>query len=622
MLFSLEFRDQPVRVKSEPPDVACLPQQGQVHQQHCGVTAGTCDIKEEPREESSKEHAIVEVKTEPYHVTILTGQDQMGRKCDSTSEGVTAGTCPIKEEPREESSNEDPIIEVKTEAYNVPVLAEEEQMCCDPTSEGATVGMCDIKEEPREESSQEDPNIEVKTEAYNVVPLGGQEPMRHRCDPTSEGATLGICHIKDEHQVNCSNEHQIVQVKTEPYNVALLAEKDEMGHSCLSASEGARGSTGLLHINDQPRGTCDQASSGCTSSEAQFNISTITIEAQFDNTSPVTMDSPPMEQPRDQSKPCALACTSKDSRRRHMLAQCHNESEKCPATPSGDQMAEEGFRYDICPSAFLPSGSDTSHVSKRTDEESCKSDHCPAQFHQRRSLRCHMQTHMNQQLYKNDTCSVKFSRIVHRRLRKRAHTREKLYKCDACPAEFSRTWHLQRHKRTHRGEKPNKCDLCPAEFSQSKSLLDHKLTHMGEKTQKFNVCPAEFSRRRSFQNHKWTHTSKKPYKCDACPAKFSHNEHLQRHKRTHTSEKPYKCDACPAAFSERGNLHQHKRTHTGEKPYKCDVCQAKFSQSGHLQRHKQTHKGEKPYKCDLCPAGFSKSKSLSDHKLTHTGEKP
>ncbi|XP_064465476.1 uncharacterized protein LOC135377060 [Ornithodoros turicata] len=146
MKFSLEFRDQPVRVKSEPPDVACLPQQGQVHQQHCsehpsgsdayGVTAGMCDVKGEPREESSKEHAIVEVKTEPYNVAIFTGQDQMGRKCDSTSEGVTAGTCPIKEEPREESSNEDPIIEVKTEAYNVPVLAEEEQMGCDPTSEG------------------------------------------------------------------------------------------------------------------------------------------------------------------------------------------------------------------------------------------------------------------------------------------------------------------------------------------------------------------------------------------------------------------------------------------------------------------------------------------------------
>ncbi|XP_064461664.1 uncharacterized protein LOC135371596 isoform X3 [Ornithodoros turicata] len=243
MQLSLEFRDQPVRVKSEPPDVACLPQQGQVHQQRSGVTAGTCEIKDEPREESLKEHAITEVKTEPYDAAILTGQDQMGRKCDSTSEGVTAGTCHVKEEPREESSNG----------------------------------------------------------------------------------------------------HPIVEVITEPYNVPLLTEQDQMGHSCDSTSEDARESTGTLHIKDQPRGTCDQEYLGCTSSRAQFKISTTTVELQPDSTALVTMDDQPAERHRDQSKPCALARVSKASLEFHMFAHCHNESEKCPTAPPTDvQMGEKG----------------------------------------------------------------------------------------------------------------------------------------------------------------------------------------------------------------------------------------------------------------------------------------
>ncbi|XP_064468040.1 uncharacterized protein LOC135378842 isoform X3 [Ornithodoros turicata] len=143
MLLSLKFDGDLLRVKLEPPDVACLPQQGQVQRRHCdqppsgGATPGRCRIKEEPREESSNEDPITAVKTEPYNVGIIAEQEQMGHSCGSASQGVTAGMCHIKEEPREDSLNEHPIIEVKTEPYNIAVLTEQDQMGhnCDSTSE-------------------------------------------------------------------------------------------------------------------------------------------------------------------------------------------------------------------------------------------------------------------------------------------------------------------------------------------------------------------------------------------------------------------------------------------------------------------------------------------------------
>ncbi|XP_064468042.1 uncharacterized protein LOC135378842 isoform X5 [Ornithodoros turicata] len=146
MLLSLKFDGDLLRVKLEPPDVACLPQQGQVQRRHCdqppsgGATPGRCRIKEEPREESSNEDPITAVKTEPYNVGIIAEQEQMGHSCGSASQGVTAGMCHIKEEPREDSLNEHPIIEVKTEPYNIAVLTEQDQMGhnCDSTSEGTT----------------------------------------------------------------------------------------------------------------------------------------------------------------------------------------------------------------------------------------------------------------------------------------------------------------------------------------------------------------------------------------------------------------------------------------------------------------------------------------------------
>ncbi|XP_064462687.1 uncharacterized protein LOC135373407 [Ornithodoros turicata] len=150
MQLSPEFSGQLVRVKLEPPDVPCLPEEGQTQQQHCkesssggdadGTIGGMCNIKEEPREVSSNEDPIIEVKTEPYNIAVLTEQEQMGHSCDSTLEGATLGMCHIKEEPQEDSSNEHPTTVVKTEAYNIPIFIEQDQTehTSDSASEGDT----------------------------------------------------------------------------------------------------------------------------------------------------------------------------------------------------------------------------------------------------------------------------------------------------------------------------------------------------------------------------------------------------------------------------------------------------------------------------------------------------
>ncbi|XP_064463368.1 zinc finger protein 429-like [Ornithodoros turicata] len=141
------------------------------------------------------------------------------------------------------------------------------------------------------------------------------------------------------------------------------------------------------------------------------------------------MEDPPTERPPEKSKSYGLACTSKARLENHMFAHCHNESEKCHATPPPNvQMGEEGFGCDVCPSAFSQSVSHEDHVSKRTDE--------------------------------------------------------KTYRCDLCPAEVNRNAHLRLHKRTDKGEKPYKWDVCPAKSSWSSDLQHHKRTHTGEKPYK------------------------------------------------------------------------------------------------------------------------------------------
>ncbi|XP_064468023.1 zinc finger protein 235-like isoform X5 [Ornithodoros turicata] len=468
--------------------------------------------------------------------------------------------------------------------------------------------------------------VRVKLEPPDVpcLPEEGQTQQQH-CNQSSsggdaDGAAAGMCDIKEEPQEDSSNEHPIIEVKTEPYNVAILAGQEQMGQSCHSTSEGAKESTGMLRNQDQTRSTCDQASSSCTFSNAQLQVSTTIAEPQVDNTPLVIMDSQPTEQPTDQARSCALACTATASPRCHMFARSHNESEKCPATSSLRlEMGEEGFARETCPSAL--SVGHENHVSKHTDQKLWKC-YCPEQLRQSTSLWCHRQAHIGAKTYKCDLCAVEFSHSGLLQHHKRTHAGEKPYKCDVCPAEFGQKRHLQDHKRTHTGEKPYKCDVCPAEFSQKGHLHYHKRTHTGEKPFKCDVCSAKFSQSGNLQFHKRTHTGEKPYKCDVCPAEFSRRGNLQGHKQTHTGEKPYKCNLCPAEFIRSTDLRRHKRTHTGEKPYKCDICPAEFRQSGHLHFHKRTHMGEMPYKCDVCPSEFSQNWNLQDQKRTRTCETP
>ncbi|XP_064463354.1 zinc finger protein 468-like [Ornithodoros turicata] len=401
--------------------------------------------------------------------------------------------------------------------------------------------------------------VRVKSEPPDVACLPEERQIRqqhHDESPSAAdacGVTGGMCRIKEEPQEDSANEDPILEVKTEPYNVAVLTEQDQMGHNCDSTSEDARDISVTLHIKDKPRCTCEQEYSGYISSYAQLKISTATVELQLDSTALVTTNDRHAEQHRDQSKPQALACMSKASLECHMFGDCHKESEKCSTTPPSDvQMGGMGSGCNTCPSAFSWSAGDE--------------DHMASEFSMSRNLQQH----------------------------KRTYSSKKPYKCDVCPAEFTRNAHLEQHKRTHTGDKPYKCNVCPAEFSQRGNLQRHKCTHGGEKPYKCDVCHAGFSLIGHLQRHKRTHTGEKPYECDVCPAVFSQSWHLQRHKRTHTGEKPYKCDVCPAKFSRGWNLKQHMRTHMVNKPYKCDLCPAAFRQNVTLSRHKRTHTREQP----------------------------
>ncbi|XP_064464508.1 zinc finger protein 287-like [Ornithodoros turicata] len=347
--------------------------------------------------------------------------------------------------------------------------------------------------------------VRVKSEPPDVACLPEErqiQQQRHNESPSAAdacGVTTGMCRIKEEPREESSNEHPIIEVKTEPYNVVILKEEDQMGHNSDSTSEDASDSTDTLHIKDKPRRTCEQEYSGYPSSYAQFKISTTTVELQLDSTALVATNDRHAEQHRDQSKPCALASMSKASLECHRFADCHNESEKCSTTPPSDvQVGGMGSGCNTCPSAFSWSAGDENHMA--------------SEFSTSRNLQQH----------------------------KRPYSCKKPYKCDVCPAEFTRNAHLEQHKRTHTGDKPYKCSVCPAEFSQRGNLQRHQCTHTGEKPYMCNVCHAEFILIGHLQQHKRRHMGEKPYECDVCPAVFSHSGSLQQHKRTHTGEKPYK----------------------------------------------------------------------------------
>ncbi|XP_064462259.1 uncharacterized protein LOC135372691 isoform X2 [Ornithodoros turicata] len=96
---SPKFGGRLLRIKLEPPDAACLHEQGQVQEQYrvespsrgngCGETVGTCHIKDS-LDNSSNERGIIQSKTEPYNTALLVVQDEMGHRHDSTSQVTVA----------------------------------------------------------------------------------------------------------------------------------------------------------------------------------------------------------------------------------------------------------------------------------------------------------------------------------------------------------------------------------------------------------------------------------------------------------------------------------------------------------------------------------------------------
>ncbi|XP_064468048.1 zinc finger protein ZFP2-like isoform X2 [Ornithodoros turicata] len=425
--------------------------------------------------------------------------------------------------------------------------------------------------------------VRVKSEPPDVacLPEESQVQQQHCGQSPSGGVTPGACGIKEEPQEDLSNEEPITEVKTEPYNVAILAGHDQTGHSWHSESEDSTASTDMEHTD-----TCNPASSDSLKR-------------------PFAMEDKVGEKMHESDlSPTAFSLS--ESAKNHMHKNTHEMHYKC----------------DLCPAAFSHSTHMHCHKRIHTDVRPHKCDLCPAEFTRLHHLDDHIRTHTGDKPFKCDLCPAAFRHSTHLQRHKRTHTGEKPYKCKLCPAVFSHNTNLQRHNRTHTGEKPYKCDLCPSEFAQLHHLKDHIRIHTGEKPFKCDLCPAAFSHSMHLQRHKRTHTGDKPYKCKLCPAAFSHSTSLKCHNRTHTGEKPYKCDLCPAVFSHNTNLQRHNRTHTGEKPYKCDLCPSEFAQLHHLKDHTRIHTGEKPFKCDLCPAAFSHSMHLQRHKRTHTGDKP
>ncbi|XP_064464154.1 zinc finger protein 112-like isoform X3 [Ornithodoros turicata] len=313
-----------------------------------------------------------------------------------------------------------------------------------------------------------------------------------------------MCHIKEEPLEDCSDEHPVIEVKTEPYDTSILAGQDQMEHSHGSTSEGERGNTAMLPVEDTARGSSNVASSGCTPSNSRFKIGAATVETRFDNAAQITMNGRPMVQTPDQSKTEEAGKSSTFD---------HAKDSKC----------------SVCLATCI----DTDHSEVRLNTHGTKAFTC-------------------------NVCSAAFRHPS--TLRAHAKGNSGSYKCDLCPAEFSKSSCLRRHRRTHTGEKPYKCSLCPAEFCQSSNLQVHSRTHTGEKPYKCDLCRAQFRKSTNLQVHKRTHTGEKPYKCNVCPAEFSQSTSLHVHKRRHTGEKPCRCDLCPAKFSHRSSLQFHKRS--------------------------------------------------------------
>ncbi|XP_064467996.1 zinc finger protein 436-like [Ornithodoros turicata] len=566
--------DQLTRVEPASCDSACLPELGQIQQQHCSqsasgggsikteihsltdsqvksnmVMAAMGHIKQEPQDCPSSERLHVVVKTEPYDATVSAEWDQVEHSHDSSSKeaAATAGIPHIKDEPKD---------------------------TCDSVSSGCN-------------SSRAEFNFKTTT----LQPLfDNTVPVTVDVRPTDSKAGGYASDLSQTQESSESSISDLKKDRTYKCNICLVP--------CIDTDHLA----GKVNTF-----TCDT----CQHKQTHTGVKPYKCSL------------------------CSAEFTSSANLRHHKQTHTGEKPYKCDICPAvlsrsanlryhrQTHTGEKPYMCDTCSAKFSRSTDLRRHMLIHTGEKLHKCNLCPAEFSRSTDLQRHMRTHAGERPYKCDLCPAVFSRSANLQHHRQTHMGGKTYKCDTCSAKLSCRTALRRHMLTHTGEKPHKCDLCPAAFSRSTDLQRHTLTHTGEKPYKCDLCPAKFSQGINLRRHKQTHTRERPYKCDLCPAEFSCRTDLQRHTHTHTTgEKPYKCNLCPADFTRSTNLRRHMRTHTHERPYKCNLCPAKFSEGMNLQRHKQTHTGEKPYKCDLCSSEFSQRAHLSRHKSTHTVKKP
>ncbi|XP_064462665.1 zinc finger protein 431-like [Ornithodoros turicata] len=506
-------------------------------------------------------------------------------------------------------------------------------------STGAAVGMGDVKEEPREDFSDERPITVVKTEPYNAAITAGQDQTGYSIDPTSQVsepmASTGVLHIKDE---PCEDTCDPASSCCTPWSTQLNVNTTEVqapSNNAVPVTVNSRPTDSETRDVAQDQGchilvhTPDKSIQGPSPSECLMGEERLGCDL---STTPFTLCESPKNRWSTGENPCKLTHTA--SLQHHNPMPAGQEPYKCDICLSEFRrsnhlrahvrahMGEKSYKCDHCPAEYSQSQELQVHTRTHTGEKPYECELCPAEFRHRASLRCHKRIHTGEMPYRCNLCTARFRHPATLLCHMRMHTGEKPYKCNLCSAEYSQSKELQVHKQTHMGEKPYECDLCPAEFRDHSSLRRHKRIHTGEKPYKCNLCTEQFRWSQALRVHKRTHTGEAPYKCKLCPAMFQWGHALRGHERIHTGETPYKCSLCPAEFRWSQALRVHEWEHTGKKPFKCNICPAEFFQRTDLKRHENTHTGAKPYKCDLCPAAYSQCGPLQHHKRTHTGEKP
>ncbi|XP_064459949.1 zinc finger protein 883-like isoform X3 [Ornithodoros turicata] len=429
MQLSPEFSGHLVRVQLAPLGSECLQEEGQVQQQHCDVYPSggdsyggmtrMCHIKQEPREESSTEHPITVVKTEPYSVAILAGQEHMGHSCDSVSERAGESSCMLhnEDQPRATCDRASLGCTSSNPQFKVCTATVEPQF--------VNAALVTTNSQPTDQPS----DLRETQVAGKSSTFGEESDKLYRCMACISSMCKGnLC---------CAEFVETTHTSERPYKCDVCP--------AVFSVNGNRSRHTRTHTGEKPH-KCDVCCAEFSErSKLQRHMRTHTGEKPY------------------KCDLCPSEFSSGTNLSRHRLI----------------HTGEKPYKCDLCRAQFRKSTMLQQHKRTHTSERPYKCDLCPAEFSQSGHLSRHKRTHTGEKPYKCDLCCSEFSESMKLREHKRTHTGEKPCKCNLCPAEFSHRTSLSRHKRTHTEEKPYKCDLCHAEFRESQKLRYHKRTHTG-----------------------------------------------------------------------------------------------------------------------------------------------